>query len=252
MRTTSLIVLLLAGSSVAIFHAILPDHWMPIALVARAQRWSTARTTRVALWTGLGHVLGSIALGVIVIALGYGLKSILRVEGPIVGIVLVLTGLALFLWSLRHPGHRHLDGAADHTHEHALDDHEQDAEGHDHHHEHTHNHAHAHHSEGHTHSHNHHPGNPRARGAWLIPAGIAASPDPTILPVFLAAIAVNVRTAIEVLVVYSLVTIVAIVGLSLVAVWGGYQVQWEWLEHHANQVTAAVLVALGIAAWVAF
>lgn len=245
MGTTSLIVLLLAGASVAIFHAILPDHWMPIALVARAQRWSTARTTRVALWTGLGHVLGSIALGAIVIALGYGLKGILRVEGPIVGIVLVLTGIGLFLWSLRHPGHSHPHGSGDHPHEHT---HDGGTQGHDHHHQHPHD----HHAVEHAHSHSHHPDNPRSRGAWLIPAGIAASPDPTILPVFLAAIAVNVRTAIEVLVVYSLVTIVAIVGLSLAAVWGGYQVKWAWLENHANHVTAAVLVALGIAAWAAF
>ncbi len=72
------------------------------------------------------------------------------------------------------------------------------------------------------------------------------------MPVFLAAIAVNIRTAIEVLVVYSLVTMVAMVGLTLAAVWGGYQVKWNWLERHANHVTAAVLVALGIAAWVAF
>lgn len=96
------------------------------------------------------------------------------------------------------------------------------------------------------------PGSACFSGACAIPAGIAASPDPAILPVFLAAIAVNVRTAIEVLVVYSLVTIVAIVVLSLAAVWGGYQVKWVWLEHHANHVTAAVLVALGIAAWMAF
>ena len=234
MVTTSLIVLLLAGASVAIFHAILPDHWMPIAVVARAQRWSMGRTARVAIWTGLGHVLGSIALGVVVIALGYRLKGILRLEGPIVGIVLVLTGLGLFLGSLRHPGH------SSHPHPHQADD----------------NHA---HNPDDRHDHNHHHSHPhdqhdssRSRGAWLIPAGIAASPDPTILPVLLAALAVNIRTSIKVMVVYSLVTIIAIVGLSLAAVWGGYQVKWGWLEHHANQVTAAILVALGVAAWVAF
>ena len=256
MGTTSLIVLLLAGASVAIFHAILPDHWMPIALVARAQRWSMGRTTRVALWTGVGHVLGSIALGVIVIALGYGLKGILRLEGPIVGIVLVLTGVGLFLWSLRHPGHHHPHGAeSDHTHEHEQGHGHDHGHGH-HHHEEALDHHHPHDPADHTHAdhaHDHHPDdNPRNRGAWLIPAGIAASPDPTILPVFLAAIAVNIRTAIEVLVVYSLVTMVAMVGLTLAAVWGGYQVQWDWLEHHANHVTAAVLVALGMAAWIAF
>ncbi len=241
MGTTSLIILLMAGASVAVFHAILPDHWMPIALVARAQRWSTGRTTRVALWTGVGHVLGSIALGVIVIALGYGLKGILRLEGPIVGIVLVLTGVGLFLWSLRHPGHRHPHppGAeSDHTHEHA--------QGHGHDHEYGHHHDEQAYDPHHAHD------NRRSRGAWIIPAGIAASPDPTILPIFLAAIAVNIRTAVEVLVVYALVTMVAMVGLTLAAVWGGYQVQGVWLERHANHVTAAVLVALGVAAWMAF
>lgn len=237
MITTSLTVLLLAGASVAIVHAILPDHWMPIAIVARAQRWSLGHTARVATWTGIGHVLGSIALGIVVIALGYSLKGILRMEGPIVGIVLVLTGLGLFLWSLRHPGHRHPHPQGvgnEHEHEHDTPsqayDHETD----------------------HPHAHAPHQDTPLSRGAWLIPTGIAASPDPTILPVFLAAIAVNIRTAIAVLLVYSLVTIVAIVGLTLVTVWGGYQVQWVWLEHHANQVTASLLVALGIVAWVAF
>jgi hypothetical protein len=252
--TTSVIVLLLAGASVAIFHVILPDHWMPIAVVARAQRWSTARTTRVAVWTGVGHVLGSIALGVVVMILGYGLKGILRLEGPIVGIVLVLTGVGLFLWSLRQPGHSHPHPhGATHDHDHAHT--------HDHHHEHTNLHEADHEDEhGHTHEPDHH--HPHAHGdhddgrrsrvAWLVPAGIAASPDPTILPVFLAAIAVNVRTAIAVLIVYALVTIIAMTGLTLAAVWGGYQVKWAWLEHHSNQVTAAVLVALGIAAWLAF
>ena len=166
MGTTSLIVLLLAGASVASFHAILPDHWMSIALVARAQRWSMGRTTRVALWTGVGHVLGSIALGVIVIALGYGLKGILRLEGPIVGIVLVLTGVGLFLWSLRHPGHHHPHGAEGHTHEP----------------DHTHDHAHSPDDHGHPqleHTHDHDPhDNRRSLGAWLIPAGIARLPGP--------------------------------------------------------------------------
>lgn len=206
------------------------------------------RTTRVALWTGIGHVLGSIALGVIVIALGYGLKGDLRLEGPIVGIVLVLTGVGLLLWSLRHPGHHH-----PHPHEAEPDQPMHTSRGMT--------------TDtatftptsmpiipimGHGHDHTHHHDNPRTWGARPIPAGIAASPDPTILPVFLAAIAVNIRTAIEVLVVYSLVTMVAMVGLTLTAVWGGYQVQWAWLDQHANHVTTAVLVALGIAAWVAF
>lgn len=247
MGTTSVVVLLLAGAGVALVHALLPDHWMPVAVIARAQHWSMGRTGRVAVWTGVGHVIGSLALGVLVIALGYGLKGIVRLEGPIVGVVLVLTGVGVFLWSLRQPGHTHPHGDA-HAH------------GHPHPHEHTHEHGNAHDHEA---PEDHPPARTTARtgssaaahqrrGVWLVPAGIAASPDPTILPVFLAAIAVNLQTAVEVVVVYSLVTIVAMAGLTVAAAWGGYRVKGEWLERHANQVTAAVLVALGIAAWLAF
>ncbi len=219
---------------------------MPIAVVARAQRWSTGRTTRVALWTGVGHVLGSLALGVLIMGLGFGLKGILRIEGPIVGIVLVLTGIGLFLWSRRHPGHSH-----PHPHEADL--------AHKHEATHVHSSDHSHDPDapppppyGHSQVHDHHLSDRfRRRSTWLIPAGIAASHDPTILPVFLAAMAVNVRTVALVSAVYALVTILAIVVLSLAAVWGGYQVKWTWLEQHAHHVTAAVLVALGIVAWAA-
>lgn len=246
MLSASIVLLLLAGAGVALVHALLPDHWMPVAVIARAQQWPLARTARMGVWTGVGHVLGSLALGVVVIALGYGLKGTLRFEGPIVGMVLVLSGLGIFLWSLRRPGHTHPPGDG---HQHEIP--------HSHAHEHSHPHGDGHspthpppsecgpHPEGHR--------GPRGRRAvWLVPVGIAASPDPTILPVFLAAVAVSVQTAVVVLLVYSLVTVVVMAGLTVAAAWGGYRVQGRWLEHHANQVTATVLVVLGLAAWLTF
>lgn len=217
MGSTSLVVLLLAAASVAIFHAILPDHWMPIAVVARTERWPLARTARVAVWTGVGHVVGSVLLGIVVIVVGFGMRGIVHWEGPLVGVVLVLTGIGLFLWSLRPSNHGH-----SHPHPHAGDPSEHNlhpADGH------AHDSGHHHH---HDHDHSTH-GKPM-RAAWIIPAGIAASPDPTILPIFLAASAINVATAIDVLMVYAIVTIVSMGGLTIAATWGGYQVKWTWLE----------------------
>ena len=225
--SSSLMLLLLAAFSVALFHAMLPDHWMPIAVLARAERWSRRRTARVAIWTGIGHVLGSVALGAVVVVLGYGLNSIVRLEGSIVGSVLVLTGVVLLGWSLRRP----------HSHRHSHSPRQPPSHSPDHHHLPLHEH-----------------GAPnakarRSRAAWLIPAGITASPDPTILPIFLAAVAVNVSNAIQVVILYALVTVGTMVGLALAGAWGGYRVRWDWLEQHANQITALVLVGLGIATW---
>ncbi|WP_053958303.1 hypothetical protein [Sulfobacillus thermosulfidooxidans] len=206
--------LLLAAGTVAFIHAVLPDHWMPIALVARAQRWSRTRTLRIALGTGVGHVLGTVVLAGLVLVVGYGVKGILRWDVPLVGAVLVVTGVA---FGIRTRGHsrRH------HTHDH--DAHYDQAPTHQ---------AHSHSSR---------------RSAWLISTGIAASPDVSVLPVFVGALAVNGPTAVAVVVVFALVTILTIAGLSLIALWGGYQVaEGTWLENHAHQVTAVVLIVLGL------
>ena len=80
----------------------------------------------------------------------------------------------------------------------------------------------------------------RVRGlaSIMVPFGAAASPDLTILPVFLAATAAGAFTAAGALIVFSAVTIGTIVGLTLLACFGGYQVRRQWLERWGNVVTA--------------
>ncbi|MGH2444333.1 MAG: hypothetical protein ACRDFX_14350, partial [Chloroflexota bacterium] len=77
--------------------------------------------------------------------------------------------------------------------------------------------------------------------------GAAASPDLTILPIFLAASAVGVGTVIGVLATFSLVTLATFVVLTVSATAAGYQVKGEWLEAHGNSITAVVLIVIGLA-----
>jgi threonine/homoserine/homoserine lactone efflux protein len=79
----------------------------------------------------------------------------------------------------------------------------------------------------------------------MVPFGAAASPDLTILPVFLAATTAGVATAVGSLVIFAAVTIATIVGLTLAAAKGGYQIRGQWLERWGNAVTALVLVIVG-------
>jgi threonine/homoserine/homoserine lactone efflux protein len=80
----------------------------------------------------------------------------------------------------------------------------------------------------------------------MVPFGAAASPDLTILPVFLAATTAGIATAVGSLVIFTAVTIGTIVGLTLAAARGGYQIQGEWLERWGNVFTAAVLTIIGL------
>ena len=90
-----------------------------------------------------------------------------------------------------------------------------------------------------------HGGRLRGLAAVMVPFGAAASPDLTILPVFLAAAAVGVATAIGSLAVFAAVTIGTIVGLTVGATRAGYELRGQWLERWANVLTALVLLAIG-------
>jgi hypothetical protein len=79
----------------------------------------------------------------------------------------------------------------------------------------------------------------------MVPFGAAASPDLTILPVFLAACASGVGAAVGSVAVFAAVTIGTIVGLTVAAARGGYQITGEWLERWGNAFTALVLVIIG-------
>jgi nickel/cobalt exporter len=186
---------------------VLPDHWLPLAVTARARRDRLPRVARLSLLAGAAHVAVSVVLGAIIIAVGVSLRSVVESGTDlIVGGVLILTGLVFLI--LEATGHTH-------HHEHDEDD-----------------------------EHDHRP-LPRGLGL-LIPFGAAASPDLTILPVFLAAATLGTGAAIGSLIVFTIVTVVTFVALTTLAAAGSYQFTSPKLDRYANAITAIVLVAIGI------
>ncbi|HEV3387674.1 MAG TPA: hypothetical protein VG057_01610 [Solirubrobacteraceae bacterium] len=226
--------LLAAAAGVGFGHAILPDHWVPLAVVGRTRRYPLSRIARLSGLAGIAHVLVSIVLGAVIIAVGLQFRSTVEhAQGTIIGCILIATGIGFLVLEVTGHGHHH-----DHDHDHAHDDHDHDHDDHDH--------------DDHDHDHDDHdasdrPG-PRLSGlaAVMVPFGAAASPDLTILPVFLAATTAGVATAVGSLAIFAAVTIGTIVGLTLAAARGGYQIQGEWLERWGNVFTAAVLVTIGL------
>jgi nickel/cobalt exporter len=215
--------LIAAAAGVGLGHAILPDHWVPLAVVGRTQKLPLRRVARLSLLAGIAHVLVSLLLGGIIIALGLQFRSAIEsAQSTIIGAVLILTGVGFLALELTGHGHGH-------SHDH----------GHPHDHDHDHDHENEHH---HDHDHDH---QPHSLAAIMVPFGAAASPDLTILPVFLAAAAAGAAAAVGALIVFSAVTIGTIVTLTLVACFGGYQLQGQWLDRWGNAFTALVLLVIG-------
>ena len=267
--------LLLGAATVGAVHSILPDHWVPLAVVARTQRWSTARLARTTILAASGHVLTSIALGAVVAVIGLQFqRQIETQQGHIVGGVLVLTGLGFLIWGLTGHGHAHAHGSSDHQDAVESSRQELDDQAHQHRHQpgtalsasgdHLHEHEHG----GVRHSHRHHhevfiqkqaeliaerSNRPTTLGrlsAIAVPFGVAASPDLSFLPLALAAAAYGVGAVGSVLGVFALVTMITFVGLTLVATAVGYQMHGEWLEKNANTITSLVLLVIGVIAYI--
>jgi nickel/cobalt transporter (NicO) family protein len=207
--------LIAAAAGVGLGHAILPDHWVPLGVLSRTQRYPLSRVARLAGLAGVAHVLVSLVIGAVIVIVGLQLRSAVEhVQNAIVGGLLIATGLAFAVLEATGRGHAH-----SHSHDH----------------DHDHDHAGADHDHG-----------GRRRGAFMVSFGAAASPDLTILPVFLAATAAGAGTAIASLVVFAAVTVTTIVALTLLATIGGYGLRSHWLERWGNAFTALVLVVVGV------
>jgi hypothetical protein len=151
--TTPGLLLVLSVAVVGVLHTAAPDHWAPIALIARQRGWSKAETAKAALLAGAGHAVTTLVIGLVVwfggvvFATQFG-----NVVDTIASLALVLFGgwIALSAWrEIREPGPGHGHGRL-------FGDSHDDDQGHDRdaahmgrfdehdHHTHEHNHGHSH------------------------------------------------------------------------------------------------------------
>lgn len=129
-------ILILTGTaaSLGLVHTILgPDHYLPFIVMSRARRWTLSKTLLISFLCGLGHILSSVVLGFLGIALGITVARLKGVEswrGGLAAWLLIGFGLAYFIWGLhmalrRRPhSHPHLhseNSEHDHTHTHQAD-----------------------------------------------------------------------------------------------------------------------------------
>jgi nickel/cobalt transporter (NicO) family protein len=128
--------LLLTAASIGLVHTLIgPDHYIPFIAMSQARRWSRRKTMLITFLCGIGHVLSSVVLGLVGLALGLAVARLEGVEatrGEIAAWMMIAFGLVYFFWGVRRAWrnkphtHLHLHPAQAHGHEHA------------HHHEHVH------------------------------------------------------------------------------------------------------------------
>jgi high-affinity nickel permease len=222
MSTTSLFAsLAVVAITIGSLHSLAPDHWVPIAAVARARSWSTGRAARVAFICGLGHVTVSVVLGLLALMFGTHLfQSFGEQMVSVAGLLLIGFGVAYAIWGLR--------GAFAHRlHGHHGPDH-----GHHHHHHH--------------HDHYDHVHDASQVSTWSLFLIYCADPCVAVIPILFAAAPLTIASTISIVVAYEIATVGAMVVLVALAHSGAQMFKGNWVERYGDSAAGALIVATGV------
>ncbi|WP_300753740.1 hypothetical protein [Janthinobacterium sp.] len=115
---------LLVGSVllVGVLHTLVPDHWVPITLIARQRGWSKRETAHAALKAGSGHVITTLILAAIVWLAGVAVADTFGhwIDTVSSGALMIFgCWIAISSWrDMRSgDGHGHSHGAHGHAHD---------------------------------------------------------------------------------------------------------------------------------------
>src|SRR5512139_214609 len=103
--SSELSLLLITAASLGFFHTLFgPDHYLPFISMSWARKWSLKKTTFITFLCGIGHIAGSVALGMIGVAMGIAVNKLEWIEssrGNLAAWLLIGFGLAYFAWGMR-------------------------------------------------------------------------------------------------------------------------------------------------------
>lgn len=90
----------------AAVHALIPNHWLPLVAVARAEKWKSGEITTVTLMAAAAHVFGTVVLGLILGFIGKELSEEYgKAINAVAAVVLIVFGLIYFTVNLPHHHH---------------------------------------------------------------------------------------------------------------------------------------------------
>lgn len=100
--------LIIGSFSLSIIHALIPNHWIPLVAISKAEKWSTRETMLATFVTAFFHLLSTILIGILVgiagIKLSESYEEIFHIATPS---VLIVLGLVFLIIGLSKHNHHH-------------------------------------------------------------------------------------------------------------------------------------------------
>lgn len=230
--TEEIHLLALTAASIGLFHTLFgPDHYLPFIVMSKAGKWSMTKTIWITIASGIGHVLSSVLLGFVGIALGLGVNKLTGIEsgrGSLAAWMLIAFGFAYMIWGIRrvyrNKKHDHL-----HVHEDGT----------------FHTHDHSHHNE---HSHLHKKEEARNLTPWILFTIFVLGPCEPLIPILMYPAAENNFSGlILVTSVFGIVTILTMLTVVIIGYYGVSFVNLGKLEKYTHALAGATIMLSGLA-----
>jgi nickel/cobalt exporter len=225
-----ILVLLSSAAGIAFVHTLMgPDHYLPFVSMAVARRWGWRRLMGVTALCGAGHLLGSVALGLLGIWAQSELKDLVAIEswrGDLAAWALLSCGLVYLAWGLRQASrqqqhsHWHSHGQTQHSHVHG----------------HAHSHAHVHRAKA----------GQSTLAPWVVFVIFVLGPCEPLIPLLMyPAAGASVTGVLLVTAVFGLVTVATMAVAVSVTFYGLRQLRLPSLERFGHAMAGATLSACG-------
>jgi nickel/cobalt transporter (NicO) family protein len=195
----------------SVIHALIPNHWIPLIAISKAEKWSKKETLFATFITGFSHTFSTIIIGIIVGFVGIKLSEsyhyITQIAAPVILLLLGVIYVLLDLFSSHH--HHHTE-----TDEQALK-------------------------------------NKKSKLAIITSLSIAMFLTPCfeIEAYYFQAATVGWPGIFVVSAVYMFVTLFIMLTLVYLGIKGISKFKSHFLEHHEKRITGIVLILLGILAY---
>ncbi len=227
-----LIVITITAASIGLFHTLLgPDHYLPFIVMARSRKWSLVKTIFITTLCGAGHVLSSIILGIIGIVLGISINKLGAIEsfrGGIAAWLIIAFGIGYFVWGLFRARRNR-----PHVHWHAHEDMSSQI------HKHTHSKDHLHVHKGES---------AKNLTPWILFTIFVFGPCEPLIPLLMyPAAKSSIFGLVLVTIVFSVVTIMTMLGIVIFLSLGANLLPIGRLERYTHALAGATICICGIA-----
>jgi nickel/cobalt transporter (NicO) family protein len=192
----------------SIIHAMMPDHWIPVVMIGKAERWSRKEIFWITALIAIPHIISTILIGIIIGIIGYTLSPthelVMGVAAPLILVVLGIMYVSL-----------DFKGCNQHSHESFVTTNTLPKE---------------------------------SKIAIILPLATALffSPCVAIGSYFFVAGTRGWPGIVIVSAIYLVVTVFGMILMVSIGLRGVEKIKWSFLEHHENRVVGIVLIALGI------